>query len=105
MPLLLRYLINEGIEVDESLENGGKKSVEVIVRDINFFPEGVKVSFELRDLDGNIHDLKLVEGERYKVTPQCTLYVPKNPLRGKEVSLEFFAPKAVEFGERRIYPL
>ena len=110
MPLGLRYRINEGIIVSEDTGDGSQESVEVIVRDIVLFPEGVNVDFELRDLNGN-SKLSLCEGERYDVTPHCTLHVPVDPLRRKALSredrifLKFYAPREVEFGERRIYPL
>jgi len=112
MALSLRYRINEGIEFSENTGDDHQKSVAVIVRDITLFPEGVSVDFELRDLNGN-SKLSLREGERYNVTPNCRLHLPKDPLRGSELSidedervfLKFYASREVEFGERRIYPL
>jgi hypothetical protein len=127
MPLELRYRVNEGINVTEDLGNGYQKSVEVIVRNIDLFPEGVKVDFDLLGLNG-CSKLSLREGERYDITPLCTLHLPRDPLRGRSLSrntlrrslpryplmrkslpredsvfLKFYAPKEVEFGKRKMY--
>lgn len=126
MPLELCYRINQGIIIFEDIGRGHQKSIEVIVRDIVLFPEGVNVDFELRDLNGN-SELSLREDERYDVTPSCTLHLPKDPLRGRNsrvtlrrslprypltrksslkgdrVSLKFYAPREVEFGRRKMY--
>ena len=123
MPLELRYRINEGIKVSEDIGKDYEKSIEVIVRDIDLFPEGVKVNFELRDLKGNIELKSLSEDEKYDVTPLCTLHLPKDPLRGRSrernlsrgylgrqnlpredrVFLKFYAPREVELGQRKMY--
>ena len=116
MVLELRYIINQGIDITEDLGNGYQDYVEVIVRNIDLFPEGLKVDFELRDLNGNSEFLSLSEDERYDVTPLCTLHLPKNPLnlpryplirkrppREDRVFLKFYAPREVEFGERKMY--
>lgn len=120
MTFVLYYRVNEGIMVSEEmiLKHTGEKfqeSIDVIVRNIDLFPEGVKVDFEFRDLNGNSELKSLTENERYDVTPLCTLHLPINPLRGKsqkhplrrskenKVCLKFYAPKTVEFGERKMY--
>ena len=102
MPLSLRYRINEGITVHENTEEGGQISVEVIVRNIDLFPEGVNVNFELRNLVGS-RSLSLTEDQRYDVTPLCTLKVPRDPLRIERVFLTFIAPRVVVFSNRRMY--
>ena len=115
MVLGLRYRTNEGINVTEDLGNGHQESIEVIVREITLFPEGVKVDFELRDLNGDIELRSLREDERYDVTPLCTLHLPRNPLglsrdtlrrslpREDSVFLKFYAPREVEIGQRKMY--
>ena len=124
MVLGLRYRVNEGINVTEDLGNGHQESIEVIVREITLFPEGVKVDFELRDLNGDIELRSLREDERYDVTPLCTLHLPRNPLglsrdtlrrilpyplikkslpRKDSVLLKFYAPREVEIGQRKMY--
>lgn len=109
MVLRLCYVLNQGINVKEDLEDGHQKSVEVIVRKIDLFPEGVKVNFELLDLNGNSELICLREDERYDVTPLCTLHLPKDPLRGRGLSredsvfLKFYAPREVEIGQRKMY--
>ena len=128
MVLELYYIINQGIEVSEEIvsEDGEryKESVEVIVRNIDLFPEGVKVDFDLLGLN-ECSKLSLCEDERYDVTPLCTLHLPRNPLglsryelrkilpryplirkslpRRSRVILKFYAPKAVEFSEKKMY--
>lgn len=116
MTLKLNYRVNEGINVTEDLENGYRKSVDVIVRNIDLFSEGIKVDFEFRDLNGNSELKSLSEDERYDVTPLCTLHLPKDPLRGRNLSrdpltkqredsvfLNFYAPREVELGRRKMY--
>ena len=119
MPLELRYRINEGIPVSEYTRDGRPlKSIEVIVRDIDLFPEGVKVNFELLDSNGNSELIRLRENERYYVTPSCALHLPVDPLRRNlpryplsrkssprkdKVFLKFYAPQEVEFGKRKMY--
>ena len=108
MTLLLSYRVNEGIRVSEDKGNGHRESVEVIVRDIVLFPEGVNVDFELRGLNRN-SKLSLCEDEKYDVTHLCTLHLPRNPLKRRSlliedtVSLKFYAPREVKFGERKMY--
>ena len=132
MPLELTYIINEGIQVSEKIisKDTGEtfqETIEVIIRDINLFPEGVKVDFEFLDLNGYSELKSLSEDERYDVTPLCTLHLPKDPLRGRnsrvtlrrslprypriikrskredKVFLKFYAPEAVEFSKKRMY--
>ena len=108
MPLGLSYRINEGMGISEDTGDGHQESVEVIVRDVVLFPEGVNVDFELRDFNGS-SKLSLCEDEGYNVTPHCILYVPVHPLRGGGLSredrifLKFYAPREVEFGKRKRY--
>lgn len=111
MPLGLRYGINEGISVSENTGHGHQESIEVIVREIALFPEGVNVDFELRDLNGNRNKLSLSEDDKYDITPLCTLHLTKDPLRRRtgglpgddRVFLKFYAPREVKFGPRKMY--
>ena len=114
MPLKLTYIINQGIPVSEKIisrDTGEKfqETIDIIVRSINLFQEGVKVDFELRDLNGNSELIRLREGERHDVTSLCTLHLPRYPLirkcpsRKNRVFLKFYAPREVEFGERKMY--
>lgn len=112
MPLILSYHVNEGIRGDEVLDSGEKRSFEIIVREITSSQGGVEVDIELRDLNGETgsYNLRLSEDQRYDVTHRCTLHVPKNPFRSlgelnqRRVCLVMYAPRCVEFSQRRMHP-
>ena len=101
MPLRLRYRINEGINITED-----RRSIDVIVRDLTFDSINPRVSLELHE-DGIIHNVELLLGKAYSVTPNCTLYIPKNKERRIRTSvfIQIDATSEVEFGEKREYPL
>ena len=97
MPLDLNYRINEGINVSKDKEEGYKESIDVIVRDINLLPYGIKVDFELRDLlHGNSESISLFDGQEYAIMPFCNVQVPEDPLRA---IIRLYGSRIITFGK------
>ena len=106
MVLLLRYRMNEGVKITE---NG--RFIEVIVRGLrmgNVEDHRTKIILELRDkyLDKYTSEyFGLFEREfRFLESIHCDVRFPlQYPLQIDKPSLEFFAPREVEFSRRRMY--
>jgi len=102
MVLLLRYRMNEGVKITE---NG--RFIEVIVRDLrmgNVYDHTKKIILELRD-ECDSEYLGLFEREHHSIEQiHCDLRFPlQYPFQADRPSLEFFAPREVEFSKRRMY--
>ena len=112
MPLSLRYRINEGISIEGILENGKRRTFDMVVRKIEPGDENdqkIKVFLGFYNSEDNLNLLlKIHQGRRIRNIGGIKydlFFGVQYPVCLDSVILDLFAPEEVKISQRRRYPI